>query len=127
MAATNCHTIDRYFVANSPLGVQLYKYHTYLQWCENGTKITSTPAHYGYFSNVDGLDERVVTANLANEVQPLNPSTYAIWTKGEIENCIFHYGCIGTKYPQQKIWYYAGRGITNTRYYNPDDGRGWRS
>ena len=28
---------------------------TYIQWCYDGTRITSVPEYYGYFSDLDGF------------------------------------------------------------------------
>lgn len=121
---TRCWTADRYFNARSTLGFLLYRYHTRVNWCENGYTISKS-TFYDYFTDVDGT---TITNTQNGKIHVLNKPASNHWvayTGGSFDNCIFHYGCLGTKYPAQQISHYAGRGSVTYQWWNGSDGKGW--
>lgn len=125
-AATACHTAHRYMKVTSGTGGKLYTYHTVLDsWCENGRSISSSTFH-DYFSDINGAAMTNPKTNQIHETPKKAANHWVAYTGGSIDNCIFKFGCIGTKYPAQQISHYAGRGATTYQWYFKDDNSGWR-
>jgi hypothetical protein len=126
LAASSCHSADRYMNVSSPTGSRLYSYDTVIDsWCENGTSISSSRFH-DYFTNIDGGAMTDPRTGLIHELKKPAANHWVAYTGGSIKNCIFKIGCIGTKYPAQQISHYAGRGSVTYQWFNRDDSKGWQ-
>jgi hypothetical protein len=98
----------------------VYKYHVKRYWCWNyGHRVTSASTKTPWFTNLDP-NFYVVSVSLSPHGWFYtwccgdSRSGHYAFRQGQVNNCIFKYGCIGTTYPTIEIWLH-GNGTWHDR------------
>ncbi len=97
---------DVYRTKYTLLGAVAYKFHQYMQWCHNGASVTRIQNRYPWMSDDSG-GAFIFRGLIGNSVGPVPAGEVYSFMQAQVENCIFHYGCIRVTTPWTKIW--AGR------------------
>jgi len=100
--SVTCTSIDAWRNAYTLLGFLAFRYHHWMTWYWDGQRVTSVTEDYDYLNNAD--------PNFYWRGTLAGSSAYYCWNgigngrfrsfmEGQVDNCIFKYGCIGTSYP----------------------------
>ncbi|MFI6318768.1 DNRLRE domain-containing protein [Nonomuraea sp. NPDC050556] len=100
-ATSKCRVTNRWQTKHSLLGEILYKYHTRVQWCYNGTKVTKIPSTNHYFDTVSGVMRQESGGFL--KIYNVSAATKEVHSQRIISNCAGYYGCFATQYPWNRV------------------------
>lgn len=104
-SAAGCATVDAWRTKYTLLGFVAYKFHQTKHWCWSYPRITSVDVG-AYMSDVDpnyilrGVSGYGWFYTWAGSGQGGHYS----YRQAQVENCVLHYGCLGTAYPWVEIW-----------------------
>jgi hypothetical protein len=107
-SSSGCDTVTPYVTKKDLLGIKVvWRFGHTVHWCWGYPHITSLSV-YGHFWDVDGSSAVI---NYSNN----GYGYYYTWAgasngghfsdrQGSISNCILHYGCLSTSYPEIQVW-----------------------
>lgn len=104
-AASGCVRVDAWVRSSTLFGFTAYRFHQVKHWCWSYPHITSVNVGT-YFSDVDPNYHVRGTWGHGWYYTWRGSSRggHYSFRQAHVENCVFHYGCIGTQYPWVEVW-----------------------
>jgi hypothetical protein len=100
-ASTAWKWVDVWYSHKSLLGSTIYRYHTYVKFQYNGTKVTAWGTRYDYLSNEQDIVQ--LGDRILNQKTGVPASSATSTMKRHVELCVISYGCYANLYPYIKI------------------------
>jgi hypothetical protein len=111
-SSSGCDTVTPYVTKKDSFGIMVvWRDGQTVHWCWSYPRITSFSA-YGHFWDVDGTSAKINYSD--NGYGYYYYYYYYTWAgstvgghfsdrQGSVSNCVFHYGCFGTSYPEIQV------------------------
>ncbi len=99
--ATSCKWVGVAYKQTTFLGDTAYWWHHRVEWCYDGSKVTTWVTRYDYTTNK--LSTYYIRDLVVNQQGGVGTSSAWSHMSRAIENCVAKYGCIGEYTPWSKI------------------------